>query len=720
LAYPTIHFQRESFWRGEIPMWNPYSNSGAPFLAQWGTMVLYPFSLIYLLLPLPWSLSLFCFAHVWLGGIGMYLLARHWTKTNLGGALAGTTYVFNGIMFASFVWPNYLITLGWMPFVVLLAERAWREGGRWTVGCALVSALQMLSGAPEIILFTWLIIALLWLCDVVRAPAAALRALGRMLIVVLLTSGLMAVQLMPFFELLKHSHRDLSFVTAKWQLPLWGWANFIVPLYNAFQTQTGQFYQYDQGFLSSVYIGGIALAFALVAVFRWPDARVWILCALGLLSLFLAFGEQTPVFGTLRKALPFLGIARYPVKFLFVLAFVVPLLAGCGMAALFQSRRRAALYLPAILVLAAMLLIMWAARGHRFVDVSAWPENFRQNIDFGWSITMPGDTWPDAVANSIARVLLFVLTVGLFLLALRGKLFAPLFALAALILIVVDVRTHTPDQSPSLPSELFVQHYWPEDLAKPRLGAGRVMIVPEAEDLLTFFSSTNAQHGWEIKRRAEWSNLNLLDSVAKVNGSSTLQTVEQRQVEKALYSMTNRLPASLLDFLGVTYITSSNSAAHWTERPSALPWVTAGQAAIFADDAEALATITNSVFDPRQTVVLPPSARSVAGAASNAVNAKVSAVVFTPRSIEAEIETPAPTLLVIAQSYYPAWKATVDDANAPLLRANLAFQAVPVPAGRHRVRVVYIDTKFRVGALVSGCSLLLCGLVWLRSGKSRD
>ena len=64
LGYPNIHFQRECFARGELPMWNPYSNCGQPFLAQWGTMSLYPFSLVYLLLPLPWSLSLFCFLHV--------------------------------------------------------------------------------------------------------------------------------------------------------------------------------------------------------------------------------------------------------------------------------------------------------------------------------------------------------------------------------------------------------------------------------------------------------------------------------------------------------------------------------------------------------------------------------------------------------------------------------------------------------------------------------
>src|SRR5688500_13959090 len=51
-GYPLAFHHREAFWAGEIPLWNPLSHCGMPFLAQWNTMVLYPGSLIYLLLPL--------------------------------------------------------------------------------------------------------------------------------------------------------------------------------------------------------------------------------------------------------------------------------------------------------------------------------------------------------------------------------------------------------------------------------------------------------------------------------------------------------------------------------------------------------------------------------------------------------------------------------------------------------------------------------------------
>ena len=50
-SYPAAYFQRECFWQGELPFWNPFNHFGLPFLAQWNTLALYPPALIYLLLP---------------------------------------------------------------------------------------------------------------------------------------------------------------------------------------------------------------------------------------------------------------------------------------------------------------------------------------------------------------------------------------------------------------------------------------------------------------------------------------------------------------------------------------------------------------------------------------------------------------------------------------------------------------------------------------------
>jgi len=51
-----------------------------------------------------------------------------------------------------------------------------------------------------------------------------------------------------------------------------------------------------------------------------------------------------------------------------------------------------------------------------------------------------------------------------------------------------------------------------------------------------------------------------------------------------------------------------------------------------------------------------------------------------------------------------------------LWRANYAFQAVEVPAGRHEVLLVYRDEAFQAGAAVSLCALLLCLAGWVVTG----
>src|SRR5438477_12383042 len=112
-GYPLAQYHRESFWRGEIPLWNPLNSCGLPFLAQWNTLTLYPLSLIYLLLPLPYSFGVFCLGHLWIAGMGMYFFARKWTGHSLAAALAGTAFAFNGLTWYGLMWPHIIAGLAW-------------------------------------------------------------------------------------------------------------------------------------------------------------------------------------------------------------------------------------------------------------------------------------------------------------------------------------------------------------------------------------------------------------------------------------------------------------------------------------------------------------------------------------------------------------------------------------------------------------------------------
>jgi len=61
-------------------------------------------------LPLTWSLPAFCLFHVFLGGMGMYFLARRWTASQAGAALAGVVFSFNGLSLNFLMWPSHIAT----------------------------------------------------------------------------------------------------------------------------------------------------------------------------------------------------------------------------------------------------------------------------------------------------------------------------------------------------------------------------------------------------------------------------------------------------------------------------------------------------------------------------------------------------------------------------------------------------------------------------------
>jgi len=72
--------------------------------------------------------------------------------------------------------------------------------------------------------------------------------------------------------------------------------------------------------------------------------------------------------------------------------------------------------------------------------------------------------------------------------------------------------------------------------------------------------------------------------------------------------------------------------------------------------------------------------------------------------------------VVIAQTWYRPWRAFVDGTGTRILRANYAFQALQVPAGRHTVRLIYKDSLFAIGAVISLATLAAAafGVFWTR------
>ena len=741
-AFPLAHYQRECFWHGQLPLWNPYNNCGVPFLAQWNTMPLYPPALIYLLLPLEWSLSFFSLVHLFWAGLGMYCLAHRWTGNRLAAAVAGLIFAFNGLSLNLLMWPSHIATLNWMPWVVLTVERAWEEGGRKLVLAALVGALQMLAGGPETILFTWLILLALWASRMWRVfrpasvlqaespappgPSSSFAALWRFPLVVVLVAALAAVQLLPFLDLAAHSQRDPGFADARWSMPAWGWMNFLVPMVYGSVWNKTVFFQYNQAWTSSYYLGVGGLLLALLGVWVAPQRRrTWLLAAAGALGLALALGDQVGPVRWLRHLVPQLGLMTYPVKFVTVAVFAAPLLAAFGLArlqTLEAGQRREVqkrlVFLTALLLALIAGILLWA-----------------------WRFPLQGDDVPATLRNGLGRAG-FLAAAAAVLFALgadwggrasasptspestggrrsRGRSagLRPFVPVLLLLVLWLDVWTHEPPQNPSVPPWIYAPGLARAKLAmkpQPELGGSRAMVSPAAEVRFNQFIMSDLKDNFLVKRLGCFADCNLLDGVPKVNGFFSLYPAQIGELTSVLYGSTNASFPRLADFMGVSQITSPRDMTEWLPRDSFLPLATAGQRPVFLDDTNALRALIAPDFDSRKVVFLPPEMQASVSV-TNETSARVVSQRFTPERVDLEVEAAAPSLVVLAQTWYHQWRACVDGAPARLLRANYAFQAVQVPAGRHQVKLVYEDTKLLAGAVVSGLGLLACaGLWWLK------
>lgn len=709
-SLPVAHYQRECFWNGELPFWNPYNYCGLPFLAQWNTMCLYPPALIYLLLPLPWSLNSFCLLHLWFGGLGMCLLAQRWTANPLAAAVAGLVFAFNGLSLNLLMWPSHIATFSWMPWVVLAVEKAWRAGGRKLILAAVAAALQLLAGGPETILFTWMILFGLWGLEFLRGASPAPQTAtstrttmaARLGLVLLLAVALAAVQLLPFVDLAVHSQRELGFADTAWSMPASGWANFVVPMAFGRVLPDKMFIQVGQQWTSSYYLGCGALLLALLAVWSCRDRRVWFLLGASLAALLCALGGHTFFYPALQKLIPQLTLMTYPVKFVIVFVFAAPLLAAFGVAWTQRARREST---------APVIRREWAAGGLLLGMVGII-------LLWAWRSPTPHSDFSATLGNGLSRAAFLVATI-LSLLGLHRARAAKgrgLAGAALLALLWLDVWTHLPQQNPTVARSVFTPGQARVELTlqpPPLLGLSRVMVSPAAKTNLNYLHLEDLETKQIAMRLGFFCDCNLLDDAPKVDGFFSLMPGRFTALFAALYFTPNARLPRLEDFLSVSHITAPGEMTQWETRPTWLPTVTAGQKPVFLDDRATAQRLLEPDFDSRKVVLLPPETEPLV-AATRQSEATVSSLHFDRQQVDFAITASEPTLAVLSQTYYHWWRAYVDGQPAPLLQANYAFQAVSVPAGRHQVRLVYQDRTFQIGAIVSAVALLGCGLAWRR------
>jgi hypothetical protein len=116
-----------------------------------------------------------------------------------------------------------------------------------------------------------------------------------------------------------------------------------------------------------------------------------------------------------------------------------------------------------------------------------------------------------------------------------------------------------------------------------------------------------------------------------------------------------------------------------------------------------LANVRSGSFDPTQTLLLEqqpaqPLPHLPASAISTALTDSSAHVISEqPNEVIVRASMPRPGFLLLLDTYYAGWNATVNGAKAPILRADYDFRAVQLPAGTSVVQFLYEPAGFRWG-----------------------
>jgi hypothetical protein len=729
--YPNIEVFTRAIAEGAWPLWNPYSGFGAPLLADPNFQIAYPLTWLNLWLPRAAYYKLFVTVHCLIAGAGAWALARRQGLSPASAFVAGAAFSASGPFLSAANLFHHFAGAAWMPGVLWAVEGGLRGSTRrsW-LPIGVMGVMQVLAGSGDLCLITAMAVALRVGVHLVgrrrSLPSELARLIpvgGKALTFALLLS---AVQWLPTLDIAGSSMRtqQLAVTSTYWSLHPGSLADLVVPGLTADLPMSDRLraalFEAREPLLRCLYWGLPLLLLAALAT-PGPD-RTWAALAGGCF-LVAALGRHTP-FYSLLLTLPGAGLLRYPVKYMVPASLFAALLAARGAEAWrgpWRERegRRA-------LLLGGMWLGAGAAAGAAALWLESEPPTLAPWLDLGALASGSGS----ATAGSLGRTAA-VAAVCAALLGLRSRYVrAPRWlALALLALVVADLAAVGSGVNRLAPPEIVAHR--PE-------GAQRLAAEPGAR----VFAGRRAPECWEQIRTPQgwderWARaLAVQQSLSPPVGArwalygsydgefSGLGSLRAAPVTDAARQFEGTpLGLRLLRMGAVDYVMSVGSRGYeglslLEDLPSVYPcplrlfrvgepmpraYVVDGVRSEPAGDP--LPALADPELDLSRSVILPAPEVPREGTPSFRGSARI-----TWRRADAmvlEVEASGPAVLVVVEAFSPGWQATVDGRRAEILRANLLFRAVPVPAGRHRVALVYRPRAALVGIALSGVGLML-------------
>lgn len=715
--YPRFAALGRVVAEGAWPLWEPGLGFGQPLLGDPSMQVLYPVT--WLALALPWgaAYTAIVLIHLLVAGLGAARLAARLGAGGLGSWTSGLAFVLSGpVQSALNLWHHFAGT-AWMPWVLLAVDRA---STRPSIGATLALAgafgLQVLAGSADVCAMTLALSIVIAAARLAagRRRARALPALVSCLAALALAAALSCPLWWPAADLVSRSARRAlpEDVRETWSLPATGLARLVAPLDPRRVPFDPEAWRrlYDRPghpFFASAYLGMPVLGLACLALFdRRRRSRAVLLALVALGAIVLAMGPHGPIYRPLAALVPGVASLRYPSKALLMASLAMPLLAGLGVRALARAGRARAV--AAALVLAGAGAAVLAAR--QFHATIGWAPLLA--VAFALALSLRGARlhagFTALVLVALACVDLLAAHASLNATAPVGLLEPP--PVVALVRRSDGQRIHVWDYytQPEVAEQLLGRRdpYRPALPPAPGVdarvweaAAQRQVLVPPSA---TFFGlETSYDFDSRGLYASDMHDLSFL--LRRFEGVPVIQT---RLLQLGAVSQVVALHAHGLETLRLEHElpTLVGDSLRVFAVPDALPRARLVARTRVADHGDAIGVLLDPGFDPRVEAIV---AWGQALRADAPLDGSVRWLERRPDRQRLETQAKQEALLVLADVYDPGWRASVDGAAVELVRANLAFRAVGVPAGQH-----VVELRYRPPAVIASLGVALgAGLV---------
>ncbi|HSR32611.1 MAG TPA: YfhO family protein [Anaerolineae bacterium] len=690
--YAFRSFMADELWSGRLPLWNPFTFSGAPFLADIQSAVYYPIGLLVALLAGKGGLPLIAveievILHFFLASFFVYLFVKHLTGSRLAGLASGIIYAY-GSYLTSYPKLQMAILEGqtWVPLALLVIHLAAEEEARgrprrsagWLALAGIALGFSALAGHAQTFLLA--IYTVLGYLVFVFFPIwrgadrqGKVRLVVRGLILPLVALGLASAQLLPSYEYMQLSTRaQLSYNRAGGGFLFSDLLALVLPG------------------LRVIYVGILPLVLAILGLVlkRRRETIFWGFVAF--LALLLSLGRRTFLYAILYYLAPGFNLFQGQERSLQIFSLAVAILAGYGTAILARPMNHVAKHRYA----AICRLLRWAIVGTVLLAIFAY---------WGTALNPPE---PGQVNDLLERSVLLILLLGLSTVALHLRLNRKLRGWRLGLLII-----------PIIVFDLFSLNMG-QDLQR-----GRARDRFEPTPVVQFLQDQSPPF-------RVWQEGHLpgnFGTVWRLEHTGGISPLRLERYERLLQVLPDEKARWLLN---VEYVLTKDESLpdgelieEYTDPEEDLylfrikepgsPAYVVYSFQVEADDAAALQRLASADFDPSQEVILAESPVYTPPGSGNGV---VQSVERFPNRLVLDAETDQDGILVLSEIDYPGWQAKVDGQEVPILRANTILRAIPLEAGRHRVEMSFHPWTVVVGLILSLLTLVvvLAAFPWLR------